>query len=80
MGFIDLFPKDKNRETEVSRGFRFFGDRGTPGIVVLRHKKRNWLPFVAKQSCCRNNLENISDEFLFVMDSCRIFAVSKRNR
>ena len=29
MGFIDLFPKDKNRETEVSRGFRFFGDRGT---------------------------------------------------
>jgi len=24
MGFFDLFPKDKNRETEVSRGFRFF--------------------------------------------------------
>jgi hypothetical protein len=23
MGFFDLFPKDKNRETEVSRGFRF---------------------------------------------------------
>ena len=23
-GVIDLFPKDKNRETEVSRGFRFF--------------------------------------------------------
>ena len=31
MGFIDLFPKDKNRETEVSRGFRFFGYvRGVP--------------------------------------------------
>ena len=27
-GVIDLFPKDENRETEVSRGFRFFVSGG----------------------------------------------------
>ena len=29
-GVVDLFPKDKNRETEVSRGFRFFEDYEEP--------------------------------------------------
>ena len=47
MGFIDLFPKDKNRETEVSRGFRFFGARGTSpwhkaGITLTQLKTGAW--------------------------------------
>lgn len=48
--------------------------------IFMRHVIATIWEFVVLNISCRNNLENISDDFLFMMDSCHIFAVSKGNR
>ena len=42
MGFFALFPKAKNRETEVSRGFRFF----VSGLLSAALQCSHFLQFV----------------------------------